>query len=214
MAAEPLHSVAVAEEILLAVRLGTVPLQGGADAVPLSRCRNRLCPRQTDLGMTTRREPGHSAPPGSTTVPDGHRAFWRLERFWIVGNLLYSALRVVLAWHFLASHGLSVVGFALVEVISAVPWAIATSRLTKGLLAKNTRGLLGWAALATAAFLAPDAFVIATTHHVPAWLYVVIGAWVSIAGFVSVRRVLQAVSERGDAAGAPRTPEGSPPSQH
>lgn len=160
-------------------------------------------------------ESDQDPPPAQQLVPaePERRSFWRLERFWIVGNLLYSALRVVLAWHFLASHGLSVIGFALVEVISAVPWAIATSRLTKGLLAKNTRGLLGWAALATAAFLAPDAFVIATTHHVPAWLYVVIGAWVSIAGFVSVRRVLQAVSERRDAAAAPRTPEASPPSQ-
>jgi hypothetical protein len=129
------------------------------------------------------------------------RAFWRLERFWIVGNLAYSAFRIVLAWRFLANHGLSVWGFALVELISAVPWAISTSRITRALIKHNHRHLLAWCLLATASFLAPDAFVIATTHHVPTWIYVVIACWVSIAGVASVRKVLVSGRERR-AAGA------------
>jgi hypothetical protein len=149
----------------------------------------------------------------SPASPVEHSKFWRLERFWILGNLLYSGFRVLLAWGFLAKHGLSVFWFSVVELVSAVPWAIATSRLTKALVARRWDGTWRWAALATAAFLAPDAYVVLSTHHVPWWVYAVIAGWVSIAAIVSVRKIATAVRERRDAGEAPRTPAASPPSQ-
>jgi len=137
----------------------------------------------------------------------------RVERFWILGNLVYSAFRVVLAWRFLSERGLSVFWFATVEVLSAVPWALATSRLFMALATRQRRTAWWWTALATAAFLAPDAYVIGTTHHVPLWIYLIIGTWITVAATLGIRRVTTSVTSRLAVDASPRTRRESPPSQ-
>lgn len=132
---------------------------------------------------------------GSPSQGNGHRAR-RIEPWWILGNLAYSGLRIVLARGLLERHGLNIWAFATVEVVASIPWAVATSRLTKGLLTHSYHGLWWWFTVAGASFFAPDVFVLATTHDVPVWIYIAIATWVTISATVATRRIVVSVRDR------------------
>lgn len=138
---------------------------------------------------------------GGSRSQDGDRRARRLEPWWIAGNLAYSGLRIALAYRLLSRHGLNVWAFTLVELVASIPWAISTSRLTKGLLTRTYRNLWLWFIVAGASFFAPDIFVLATTHDVPAWIYAGIAAWLSTSAALAARRIAVSARDRR-AAGA------------
>lgn len=136
----------------------------------------------------------------------------KIEGAWLATNVAYAVFRILLARQFLAEHGLNIWGFAVVEAVSSIGWALASARLVRAVIARRLGAGIGWAALATVGFFAPDAYVLGTTHEVPAWLYIVIGAWMTVATVIGAVRLIGAIRGRGGAAEPPRTPAPSPPS--
>ena len=138
----------------------------------------------------------------------------RLERVWILGNIGYAVFRILLARQFLARHGLNVWAFAVVEATSSILWAIGSVRLVRALTGRRRGPALGWGAVATVGFFAPDVYVLTTTHRVPWWIYAVIAVWITVATTVATKRIVTAIFAKKRAAGELRTPGASPPSPH
>lgn len=136
----------------------------------------------------------------------------KIERAWLASNVAYAVLRIWLARQFLAEHGLNVWGFAVVEAVSSIVWALASARLVRAVVSRRSGPAIGWAAIATVGFFAPDAFVLGTTHHVPLWLYLVIGTWITVATVLGAQRLIVAIRGRSGAGEPPRRPAPSPPS--
>ena len=137
----------------------------------------------------------------------------RVERAWVIANLGYSVLRILFYRQLLADRGLNVWAYVLVELSATLPWSIGSARLVMALAARSRSLALRWGAVATIGFIAPDVFILTTTDRVPPWIYVVIFAWIVVAGALAVRRIRSAVRARRAVDGEPRTPEASPPSR-
>ena len=138
----------------------------------------------------------------------------RLERAWLLGNLVYAVFRVLLARQVLADHGLNLWLFAIIEVISSVPWALGSARLTASVVQHRLDRALLWGTIALVGFLAPDVYVVIATHHVPVVVYVVLAIWISVAGTVSWVRLVREIRLRRGADEATRTAAPSSPSPH
>ena len=82
------------------------------------------------------------------------------------------------------------------EFASTVPYAIGTAKLVASLVDRDAPRAARWALVASAGFLAPDVFTLATTDRAPRWLIVVITTWLAGAAIFAIVRVRQAVRER------------------
>ncbi len=91
-----------------------------------------------------------------------------LRRGWLVSVVGYTVARLVVAWGALGSYGVNPVVFAVVDVATAWPYAVATSNVVASAWRGDTRRLLGWAAAALVLFLAPYAYLFAAGAAMPA----------------------------------------------
>jgi len=92
------------------------------------------------------------------TGPDAGRTQRRktLELSWVVGVVLFVLVRFALAYSALASESrVTVVVFGLLDLGTAVPYALGTARLVTSLVDGNHQAAARWGALASGCFLAP-----------------------------------------------------------
>ncbi len=112
-----------------------------------------------------------------------------LERGWYAASALYSVFRIALAKGFVEQYGLNVAAFAAVEVIATIPYAIGVAKLVGALVDRRRSAALRWGLVASAGFLAPDVFTLATTRHAPWWLIAIISVWLAGAAVAGVIRI-------------------------
>jgi hypothetical protein len=115
---------------------------------------------------------------------------------WYTVSALYALLRVALAARFAGPYGLSVPWFAVVELTSTVPYAVGVARTVAALADRRLDRALRWGPIAFAGWIAPDLFVLATTHRPPVWLVVVVLVWLSISGVLGVRSLTTQIRTR------------------
>ena len=79
-----------------------------------------------------------------------------IERSWVVGVLLFVTARFVLAYSVIAQEGrVAVIVFGILDLGTAVPYAIATARLVGSLVDRQVEAAARWGIVAAASFLAP-----------------------------------------------------------
>ena len=79
-----------------------------------------------------------------------------LERSWVIGVVVFVAVRFVAAYGALADYdAVTVIVFGLLDLGTAVPYAIGTARLVTSLVDRDLPAAARWGALASACFLAP-----------------------------------------------------------
>ena len=112
-------------------------------------------------------------------------------RLWVVASVFYGVFRVIFAGAFIADYGLNIYAYALVELTSSLTLGLSTAHLAKRVMARRSerRALLITAAVAS--YFAPDAYLLAFAHRMPArlripvLLVVAVGA---VSGVVRFRR--------------------------
>ena len=104
----------------------------------------------------------------------------RLERWWLVIVLLWSALRITAVWHWLERYGVRPVVYALVDLGSSVPYAIASARTVGALVDRRYRHGAVWGVVAATCFVAPDVYVVAAGRGMPWAVYAVVGTVASM----------------------------------
>lgn len=117
---------------------------------------------------------------------------------WYVGSIVYSAVYILLAARIAGPYGLPVFWFAVVEIVSTVPYTYGIGKVIDALIAGKRELALRWGMVGLAGFLAPDVFILVATPRRPWWLVVVILAWVSLSAALTIRSLRQRIRARAD----------------
>ena len=130
--------------------------------------------------MSTSPEPAGPANPRLRVV---------LESTWVVGVLVYGLARTVVVWGALGDYGVNPWIYGAIDLFSSVPYAIGTARVVTGCLDRDWARVRRWGLIAAVAFIAPDLYILAAGHGMPAIVYVVLGTWLLVAALLAGRSV-------------------------
>jgi len=92
-------------------------------------------------------------------APDRQAKRRRRELIWIAGVIAYTILRFAIAWETLNRYGLNIWIFGILDVGTAVPYAIGTSRLVTSVVDKRLQAAAWWMMLAALSFIAPYRYI-------------------------------------------------------
>lgn len=150
------------------------------------------------MAMTAAEVPSRDM--GTVAATDAPTAASRrqiLETSWVIGVVLFVIVRFVIAYSTLAKYGqTTVIVFGLLDVGTAVPYALGTARVVTGMVDRAYGLASRWAMVACASFVAPYVWLAwAGREDFPVVVYVVIGAFALLLGanaVVSVARNVRA----------------------
>lgn len=117
-----------------------------------------------------------------------------LERTWVVGVVAFVIARFALAYSAIGDESRSaVIVFGVLDLVTAVPYAVATARLVTSLVDRNPLSAARWGILASLAFLAPYLWLVwvGRSGQFPVLVYVAIALFVVSLGthaVLSIRR--------------------------
>lgn len=78
-----------------------------------------------------------------------------MERSWVLGVVVFVVARFLLAYTELGRYGMTVWVFGLLDLGTAVPYALGTARLVTSLVDRNPSAAARWGMIASLSFLAP-----------------------------------------------------------
>lgn len=124
----------------------------------------------------------------------------RLELSWAVGVVAFVIARFALAYSTLSDYGATVWVFGILDLVTAVPYAIGTARVVTSLVDRKAQSAARWGLVATASFLAPYVWVAwaGRRGQFPKLVYVVVALFVVCLGanaLISVRRKVKTERE-------------------
>lgn len=134
----------------------------------------------------------HTVPPASQTsgASNGRAGSRRqvLEVSWVIGVVVFVIIRFVIAYSTLAQYGrMTVIVFGVLDIATAVPYALGTARVVTGLVDRRIAAASRWAMVACASFVAPYVWLAwAGREQFPTIAYVVIGVLAVLLGLNAV----------------------------
>ncbi len=142
----------------------------------------------------------HSVP--STSSSDAQPTSRRqvLELSWVIGVVLFVIVRFAIAYSTLARYGrVTVVVFGVLDIVTAVPYALGTARVVTGLVDRRIASASRWGMVACAAFVAPYVWLAwAGREDFPAVAYIVIGVLAVLLGLNAIAGVVRSVRKERD----------------
>jgi hypothetical protein len=143
-------------------------------------------------------------PPAPPAKPARSRRRRTLEASWVVGVVVFVVIRFALAYSALAEESrFTVVVFGLLDLGTAVPYAVGTARLVTSLVDRDTQAAARWGALASGCFLAPYLWIAwaGRDGEFPTVVYVATGLFVVCLGANAVHQIRRRVRvERAEVA--------------
>lgn len=90
---------------------------------------------------------------------------------------MFTVGRFVIAYGALDRYGVNIWMFGFIDLITAVPYGVSTARLVGALVDRSYESVAGWAAVASASFLAPYLYLAWAGRDVgfPRVVFVVLG---------------------------------------
>ncbi len=139
---------------------------------------------------------------------DHHRLHRRrvLETSWVVGVVAFVLVRFVLAYSALAKYdALTVWVFGILDLGTAVPYAVGTARLVTSLVDRDLQGAARWGTLASACFLAPYVWIAwaGREGEFPTVVYVVVALLAGSLGVNAIYGIRRRVRVEREAAVEP-----------
>lgn len=110
--------------------------------------------------------------------------------------LSWSLLRISAVDVWLAGYGVNPWTYAMVDLGSSLPYAIASSRTLGALVDQRFRHAAAWSVLTVACFIAPDTYILTAGRALPWGTYVVVGSVAAMAATLAVRSGRAQLAER------------------
>lgn len=134
-------------------------------------------------------------PPDAIRPPSRLRQILTLS--WVVGIVLFTLGRLVVAKGTLEEYGLNLWVFGVIDLVTAVPYALGVAKVVTAMIDRNFAGTTTWAAVAAGSFLAPYAYIAWAGQDAsfPPAVYVALAVLIAIFGgnaVLSVRRKVRA----------------------
>jgi len=138
----------------------------------------------------------------STPTPAAASRRQVLELSWVVGVVAFVLVRFVIAYSTLAQYGQwTVIVFGILDVATAVPYALGTARLVTGLVDHRVAYASRWAMIACASFVAPYVWLAwAGREDFPPIVYVVVGVLAVLLGANAVVGIARKVRQERQSA--------------
>ena len=114
-----------------------------------------------------------------------------LEVSWVLGVVAFTVARLVVAHETLEEYGLNIWIFGIIDLATAVPYAIGVAKVVEALIDRRPGTASGWAMVACVCFLAPYLYIVWVGKDVsfPPIVYVVLGVLVLLFGGNAIRSV-------------------------
>lgn len=122
----------------------------------------------------------------------------KLEVTWVIGVVLFTLARFGAAWGALADHPRWAAWiFGVIDLGTAVPYAIGTARLVTSLIDRNGQAAARWGLVAAGSFLAPYLWIawIGRDGSLPTVVYVAIAVCIVCFGANAVLSVRRKVNQ-------------------
>ena len=122
----------------------------------------------------------------------------KLEVTWVIGVVLFTLARFGAAWGALADHPRWVVWtFGVIDLATAVPYAIGTARLVTSLIDRQVQTAARWGFVAGGSFLAPYLWIawVGRDGSLPTVVYVAVAVCVVCFGTNAVLSVRRKVNQ-------------------
>lgn len=135
-----------------------------------------------------------------------------LELTWVVGVVLFTLARFGAAWGALADHDRWVVwAFGVIDIVTAVPYAVGTARLVTSLIDRRAQAAARWGLVASGSFLAPYLWLawVGRDGSLPTVVYVAMVVCLVSFGANAILSVRRKVRE-ARVAGPPAPPDAVP----
>lgn len=131
----------------------------------------------SQTGSWTKDDPVLAAPRRNT-----RRRF--LETSWILGVVGFTVARLLVAQETLAQYGLNIWIFGVIDLVTAVPYAVGVARVVGAVVDRQARVAGWWLVIAVASFLAPYVYVAVAGRNgsFPVEVYLVLAAVMVIFG--------------------------------
>ena len=132
----------------------------------------------------------------------------RIEISWVVTIILFTLVRLVVAAQTLEDYGLNIWVFGLIDLVTAVPYAIGVAKVVEGFIDRRPRATSTWAVVAAVSFLAPYLYIVWVGKDVdfPPVVYVVLGLLVAVFGGNAIRGISGKVKSARSAGRHPSGP--------
>lgn len=137
------------------------------------------------------------------------------EISWIVGVVAFTLLRLFVAQETLVQYGLNIWVFGVIDLVTAVPYAVGIARVVEAMVDRDAKGASGWLVVAGFSFVAPYGYVALAGRDASfptgVWIILVVVMVIFGANAVwnGVRKVRRARAEEQRLAGlAAADPEG------
>lgn len=130
----------------------------------------------------------------------------RLELSWVISIVLFTLARFFVARETLEKYGLNIWVFGVIDLLTAIPYAIGTARVVGSLVDRDLASAGTWAGIAALSFFAPYGYILWAGQDAtfPTTVYVVLGVLIAIFGanatWSVVRKVRAARAEAHAAA--------------
>lgn len=98
--------------------------------------------------------------------------FW--ERIWAGLLVLYSTGAAYLVWRTLSRYGVNPIAFLVIDMVTSWPYGLATARIVVNVVKRQWREVRKWSWVAAITFIAPDVYVLASAHHAPPHVYLIL----------------------------------------
>ncbi len=123
--------------------------------------------------------------------------------------VLFTIGRLVVAAETLQDYGLNIWVFGIIDLATAVPYAIGVARVVEGFIDHRLRSASTWAMVACTSFLAPYLYIFWVGKDVdfPPVVYIVLGILIVVFGGNAVRGI--ALKVRAARTGSDRAPVGA-----
>ena len=118
----------------------------------------------------------------------------RRERTWVVGVVLFTLARFVVAYSTLRQYHLNIWLFGVIDLGTAVPYGVGTARLVTSVIDRRASAATRWLAVAAASFLAPYLYIALAGRDMPSAVYLVVVVLVLALGTNAVLEVRKKVA--------------------
>jgi hypothetical protein len=123
----------------------------------------------------------------------------RLRRAWIVGVVLYGAVRAMIVWKTLSGYGVNPWIYLVLDVTSSIPYAIYSAKLVEGLIDRKFERFYQNFIITALTFIAPDIYILISARSAPRHIYQIIIGVILALSLVSAYSLLRKVRQgRGE----------------
>jgi len=118
----------------------------------------------------------------------------RRERTWVIGVVVFTLARFVVAYGTLRRYDLNIWLFGAIDLGTAVPYGVGTARLVTSVIDRRPAAAARWLAVAAASFLAPYLYIALAGENMPPVVYIVVVVLVLALGTNAVLEVRRKIA--------------------